>query len=110
MSEPDLIGEYLDGLGRTLAPYGRRRRRRMVDEAREHLIDATTNQMEDGMDRTDAESSAIRRFGTASGVAAGMGRPSLLRRALPLLVLAVGGLTVLTGVCYGFGQQGLLFY
>lgn len=107
MSEPDLIGDYLDGLARQLARYGRRRRRRLLDEAREHLLDATTTEMEDGMDSTDAQRHAIRRFGTASRVAAEMGRPGLVRRALPLVVVCVGGLTVLTGICYGFGQQGL---
>jgi hypothetical protein len=67
MSEPE-IEEYIADLGRRL--HGGRSRGRILDEARDHLLDATEQATTEGLDRTDAARRAIAQFGPADTLAA----------------------------------------
>jgi HAAS domain-containing protein len=68
MTWPTSIGAFLDEFERVLKVSGRRRRR-VLDEARDHLIDAAESGISAGMDPLAAEIAAIEAFGDATTVA-----------------------------------------
>jgi hypothetical protein len=87
------VEDYLDELlRRTHAD--RRTTRRLLDEANDHLAAATADLMAAGMPRVDAESEAVRRFGTAADLA----RASW-RRSFGALILETLRAAVLLGAC-----------
>jgi hypothetical protein len=65
---PTTIKAFLDEFERALKLSGRRRRR-VLDEARDHLIEASQRGVSAGMDPLAAESAAVEAFGDATKVA-----------------------------------------
>jgi hypothetical protein len=78
MTLPTTIKAFLDEFERALRLSGRRRRR-VLDEARDHLIEATERSVAAGMDSLAAESAAVEAFGDAAKVASRFD-PGLLTR------------------------------
>ncbi len=68
MIPPTTISAFLDEFERALKLSGRRRRR-VLDEARDHLIEARERGISAGMDPFAAEIAAVEAFGDAAGVA-----------------------------------------
>jgi hypothetical protein len=68
MIPPTTISAFLDEFERALKLSGRRRRR-VLDEARDHLIEARERGISAGMDPFAAEIAAVEAFGDATGVA-----------------------------------------
>ncbi|MDH3261914.1 MAG: hypothetical protein OEM84_13240 [Acidimicrobiia bacterium] len=83
------IGRYLDELDRGLRPLGRRRRARIVAEARDHLLELAT----------DDEAGAVDRFGSIETVVAAH-LVAAGRRAPRRSIIAFG----LAGLAYGAVQ------
>ncbi len=78
MTRPTTIEAFLEGFERALKLSGRRRRR-VVDEARDHLIEARDRGMSAGLDTRAAEIAAIEAFGDPVAVASRFD-PGLLAR------------------------------
>ncbi|HXC77430.1 MAG TPA: permease prefix domain 1-containing protein, partial [Candidatus Acidoferrum sp.] len=78
MTLPTTIKAFLDEFERALRLSGRRRRR-VLDEARDHLIEASQRGVAAGMDPLAAESAAVEAFGDAAKVASRFD-PGLLTR------------------------------
>jgi hypothetical protein len=78
MTMPRSIRGFLDEFERALKLSGRRRRR-VMDEVREHLVDATERRISAGMDTAAAESAAVDAFGDAAAVASRFDRHFLAR-------------------------------
>jgi hypothetical protein len=68
MTSPTTMKAFLDEFERALKLSGRRRSR-VLDEARDHLIEATERGVSAGMDPLAAESAAVEAFGDAAKVA-----------------------------------------
>jgi uncharacterized protein involved in exopolysaccharide biosynthesis len=66
---PESIDRYLQELRQALSERGRGDQR-IVDEAREHLVDAVQDGLRRGLDRVDAEREAMERFGPPDVIAA----------------------------------------
>src|SRR6185369_6166203 len=66
---PASVEAYLQELRQTLSERGRDDSR-IVDEAREHLVDAVEDGLRRGLEQADAEREAVERFGPPSVVAA----------------------------------------
>jgi len=81
MTRPTSIHGFLDEFERALKLSGRRRRR-VMDEAREHLIDATELGISAGLDPAIAEMAALDAFGDAATVASRFDRNLIVRLGL----------------------------
>jgi hypothetical protein len=78
VTRPTTIEAFLDGFNRALTLSGRRRRR-VIDEARDHLIEARDRGISAGLDPQAAEIGAIEAFGDPAAVASRFD-PGLLAR------------------------------
>jgi len=80
------IDGYLDELGAALT-VGAHRRRRILDETREHLADASDRRVTEGLAPSEAETASIAAFGPPTAIAAAFDpEPTLLRLGAALYV------------------------
>ncbi len=78
MTRPTAIEAFLEEFDRALKLSGRRRRR-VIDEARDHLIEARDREVSAGLDPQSAEIAAVEVFGDPAAVASRF-EPGLLAR------------------------------
>jgi hypothetical protein len=73
--------QVLGALERELRGHGRRHRRRIVEEARDHLLTAIEAEQAQGVSEAEAEHRAAERFGDPRAVASQLGRRPISRAA-----------------------------
>ncbi|MDP9074305.1 MAG: permease prefix domain 1-containing protein, partial [Actinomycetota bacterium] len=101
MPEPGLITGYLDDLDRALR-LPRRYRRRVLAEAREHLVDSADHEIESGEPAGQAEATAVARFGPVPVVTAAFHRRWASRAVqTSLLVVAAAALPAMAAQALG---------
>ena len=109
MSEPRSSRErWLAELNRELRPVGRRRRRRALAEASDHLISAIEDEIAAGASREDAERRALARIGESAAIGASLCavRPRRRSRLAPAAV-AAGAITAVLAIAAGPIADGI---